>query len=178
MNEFLWDYEVCMDVLNELTRHCIFPSILGKLIVGVAQYFLSNWEIYIILTSILCIFICCGCMGHYAKIETLFLLFLKRKKTKAKAAQTKCPSRYHRRRPSNLLQDYQRRQRKNIWLETHIWHAKRFHMKEAWGYNLADYPNDKSIRAAYRSSAHHAILQVGLYICLFLKTFFSRPSVL
>ncbi|MCP9258126.1 hypothetical protein DINM_002644 [Dirofilaria immitis] len=37
-------------------------------------------------------------------------------------------SRFWRRRPRNLLLNYIRRQRKHIWLETHIWHAKRFRM--------------------------------------------------
>ena len=43
----------------------------------------------------------------------------------------KRPSRKYRRRPSNLLLEYERRQKEakgGKWLETHIWHAKRFHM--------------------------------------------------
>jgi ribonuclease P/MRP protein subunit POP1 len=40
----------------------------------------------------------------------------------------KKPSRKYRRRPSNLLQEYNRRQREHKWLETHIWHAKRYIM--------------------------------------------------
>ena len=43
----------------------------------------------------------------------------------------KKPSRKYRRRPSNLSSDYQRRQKGaigGVWLETHIWHAKRYHM--------------------------------------------------
>lgn len=39
-------------------------------------------------------------------------------------AKTKRPSRKYRRKPNNLLKDYIRRQKKNVWLETHIWHAK------------------------------------------------------
>lgn len=38
----------------------------------------------------------------------------------------KRPSRRYRRRPQNLLSEYNRRQRNHIWLETHIWHAKRY----------------------------------------------------
>lgn len=39
-------------------------------------------------------------------------------------AKTKRPSRKYRRKPSNSLKEFIRRQRKNIWMETHIWHAK------------------------------------------------------
>jgi len=38
----------------------------------------------------------------------------------------KKPSRKHRRRKSNLLSEYNRRQGTCKWLETHIWHAKRY----------------------------------------------------
>ena len=75
--------------------------------------------------------------------------------------KTKRPSRRHRRRPSNLLQEYSRRQRNHIWLETHIWHAKRFHMTEAWGYKIPLHPNDKGVRAAYRAAARDCLLHVG-----------------
>ncbi len=72
----------------------------------------------------------------------------------------KKPSRKHRRRPANLLEEYNRRQRTFVWLETHIWHAKRFHMTERWGYRLALFPNDRSYRACYRAAANHCLLQV------------------
>ena len=38
----------------------------------------------------------------------------------------KKPSRYHKRRPKNLTAEFTRRQRRVRWLETHIWHAKRY----------------------------------------------------
>ena len=81
--------------------------------------------------------------------------------------KTKRSSRKYRRRPQNLLQEYNRRQRKNVWLETHIWHAKRFHMTDKWGYKIANYPNDKSFRACYRAVAKHCLLQdISYYNCL------------
>ena len=61
------------------------------------------------------------------------------------------PSRRFRRRPSNLLAEYNRRQRSVAWLETHIWHAKRFHMTRAWGHALPDTPTDKCWRQTFRS---------------------------
>ncbi|XP_049873943.1 ribonucleases P/MRP protein subunit POP1 [Pectinophora gossypiella] len=71
----------------------------------------------------------------------------------------KRPSRKYRRRPANLLEEYNRRQKRNIWLETHIWHAKRFHMIERWGHRLAHAPCDKAFRACYRASSAHCLLQ-------------------
>ncbi|CAK1545025.1 unnamed protein product [Leptosia nina] len=71
----------------------------------------------------------------------------------------KRPSRKFRRRPTNLLEEYTKRQRRIAWLETHIWHAKRFHMIERWGYRLAYRPCDKAFRACYRASSAHCLLQ-------------------
>ncbi|CAH0729854.1 unnamed protein product, partial [Brenthis ino] len=71
----------------------------------------------------------------------------------------KRPSRKHRRRPTNLLEEYNRRQKRNVWLETHIWHAKRFHMVERWGHRLPYRPCDKAFRACYRATSAHCLLQ-------------------
>ncbi|XP_066991529.2 ribonucleases P/MRP protein subunit POP1 [Anabrus simplex] len=84
--------------------------------------------------------------------------------------KSKRPSRKHRRRPQNLLLEYNRRKRKFAWLETHIWHAKRFHMVQKWGYKLANFPNDKTYRACYRASANHCLLQdISCYCCIELS---------
>lgn len=74
-------------------------------------------------------------------------------------AKQKRPSRKYRRKPTNLMREYIRRQRKNIWLETHIWHAKRFHMTELWGYKLPLKSCDKTYRSNYRASAKHCLIQ-------------------
>ncbi|XP_045495916.1 ribonucleases P/MRP protein subunit POP1 [Colias croceus] len=82
----------------------------------------------------------------------------------------KRPSRKYRRRPANLLEEYTRRQRRIVWLETHIWHAKRFHMVERWGYRLAHRPCDKAFRACYRASSAHCLLQdISYYIPVQVK---------
>lgn len=79
----------------------------------------------------------------------------------------KRPSRRYRRRPRNLLSEYSRRQRNKIWLETHIWHAKRFHMVEKWGYRIASYANDKCFKANYRAVAKHCLMQdISYYTCI------------
>lgn len=54
------------------------------------------------------------------------------------------------RRPHRLLRDYARRQRQFAWLETHIWHAKRFHMISRWGYKLV--PSSTSFLLLFRAA--------------------------
>ncbi|XP_016843556.1 ribonucleases P/MRP protein subunit POP1 [Nasonia vitripennis] len=81
--------------------------------------------------------------------------------------KTKRPSRKYRRRPKNLLLEYNRRQRNKFWLETHIWHAKRFKMIEKWGFKLADHSNDRCFRASYRAVTNHCLIQdISYYTCL------------
>ncbi|KAH8374192.1 hypothetical protein KR200_004455 [Drosophila serrata] len=83
---------------------------------------------------------------------------------------SKRPSRKYRRRPKNLLREYIRRQRRHVWLETHIWHAKRFHMVDRWGHRLPLASCDKTYRACYRASAQHCLLQdISFYGCVELR---------
>ncbi|XP_011504247.1 PREDICTED: ribonucleases P/MRP protein subunit POP1 [Ceratosolen solmsi marchali] len=81
--------------------------------------------------------------------------------------KSKRPSRKYRRRPYNLLLEYNRRQRNKFWLETHIWHAKRFQMIEKWGFKLANYSNDRCFRANYRAVINHCLIQdISYYTCI------------
>ncbi|XP_061571759.1 ribonucleases P/MRP protein subunit POP1 [Cololabis saira] len=82
-----------------------------------------------------------------------------------KKQPAKNKSRKARRRHGNLLLEFNRRQRKNIWLETHIWHAKRFHMVKKWGYCLGERPTYKCYRPCYRAMSSHALLQDLSYLC-------------
>ncbi|XP_076850773.1 ribonucleases P/MRP protein subunit POP1-like isoform X2 [Brachyhypopomus gauderio] len=84
---------------------------------------------------------------------------------KEKKEQSKTKSRRARRRHGNLLLEFNRRQRKNKWLETHIWHAKRFHMLKTWGYCLGDTPTYKCYRASYRAMSSGCLLQDLSYHC-------------
>ena len=63
-------------------------------------------------------------------------------------------SRKKRRRPKNMVRDFTKRQVSKRWLETHLWHAKRMHMENMWGYRLAKRPCDKSFRSTYRAFLH------------------------
>ncbi|NXJ74075.1 POP1 protein, partial [Trogon melanurus] len=84
---------------------------------------------------------------------------------KKEQSKTKC--RKARRRHINSVAEFNRRQRKNIWLETHIWHAKRFHMVKKWGYCLGNSPTEKCYRACYRAMTKHCLLQdLSYYCCL------------
>jgi ribonuclease P/MRP protein subunit POP1 len=64
--------------------------------------------------------------------------------------RSKC--RKHRRKLKFLLNHYERRQRENKWMETHVWHAKRFAMEELWGFKVPYRSRDKACRTVYRLS--------------------------
>lgn len=49
------------------------------------------------------------------------------------------------------------------WLATHLFHAKRFHMANLWGYRLPLSPTLKSFRASYRAARRKAILSDTSY---------------
>ncbi|KAJ8290957.1 hypothetical protein GJAV_G00019650 [Gymnothorax javanicus] len=84
-------------------------------------------------------------------------------KEKKELSKRKC--RKARRRHGNLLLEFNRRQRKNVWLETHIWHAKRFHMVKKWGYCLGVQPTYKCYRPCYRAMSKGCLLQELSYYC-------------
>ena len=76
----------------------------------------------------------------------------------------KRPSRKYRRRVTNLVKEYERRKRLldgKMWLETHIWHAKRFHMSESlYGYRLAIHDNVKCKRNVLKCLKKYSCIHV------------------
>ena len=71
-------------------------------------------------------------------------------------------SRKQRRKPRCLRGNSVRRERgKALWLETHLWHAKRMHMTDHYGYRVAESANDKGVRQAYRSMQYGCLLSVS-----------------
>ncbi|GAA5859154.1 hypothetical protein JCM8547_008891, partial [Rhodosporidiobolus lusitaniae] len=68
-----------------------------------------------------------------------------------------------RKRPGLKAQIFLKRQQKKIWLETHVWHAKRMHMTEIWGHRLAEKPTAKAFRASYRAAQHGALVHDASY---------------
>ncbi|KAI0087814.1 NUC188 domain-containing protein [Irpex rosettiformis] len=63
-------------------------------------------------------------------------------------------------------QELLKRQRDKVWLESHLWHAKRMHMEDMWGYRLATTPTEKSFRPSHRASVHGSILHDASYLGL------------
>lgn len=80
--------------------------------------------------------------------------------------KSKRPTRKYRRKPVSLRTEYAQRVAgsKPGWLETHLWHAKRFHMVTRWGYRLPWSPCDKSYRACYRATSKYCLLQDVSYL--------------
>lgn len=62
---------------------------------------------------------------------------------------------------------YSKRQRDFVWLTTHIWHAKRFHMIKRWGYQIPLSPTQKCFRAVNRTARCHSLISdTSYYDCL------------
>ncbi|KAI8986191.1 POP1-domain-containing protein [Trametes punicea] len=79
-----------------------------------------------------------------------------------KALGRSMPKRSKKNQPSRTSR-FLRRQKDKTWLETHIWHAKRMHMDNMWGYRLAITPTEKSFRPSHRASVHGSILHDASY---------------
>ncbi|KAJ3341849.1 hypothetical protein HDU93_003970 [Gonapodya sp. JEL0774] len=56
----------------------------------------------------------------------------------------------------SVTEDFARRANRpgQIWLETHVWHAKRMHMGVVGGFKVSLHPNDKSTRATHSHALH------------------------
>lgn len=125
----------------------------------------QKYSLFNLLHNIFCLFFHRLSISEYIDISVSFLLQRERSLQagpKKKKEQAKRKSRKARRRHGNLLLEFNRRQRKNIWLETHIWHAKRFHMVKKWGYCLGNKPTYKCYRSCHRAMSGHCLLQVTL----------------
>ncbi|BGP27943.1 ribonuclease P/MRP protein subunit [Rhodotorula toruloides] len=69
----------------------------------------------------------------------------------------------HRQKPGIKAALFRQRQQSKLWLETHVWHAKRMHMTEIWGHRLAETPTAKAFRSSYRASHHGALVHDASY---------------
>lgn len=84
-------------------------------------------------------------------------------------SRSKC--RRHRRKTRYLLNQFELRQKKHgVWMETHIWHAKRFKMQERWGVKYPVRCSDKSDRSTYRLAQHDSAIIMD-------KSFFSHFQI-
>lgn len=53
--------------------------------------------------------------------------------------------------PPKSKPKFVKRQRDKVWLPTHVWHSKRAHMVNRWGFSVVDRPSEKSYRATHRA---------------------------
>lgn len=60
---------------------------------------------------------------------------------------------------------FSHRQKEFVWLPTHIWHAKRFHMMKNWGYQIPFSPNQKCFRATSRTAKQGCLAYETSYYC-------------
>lgn len=67
-------------------------------------------------------------------------------------------------RGSGRTQKFRNRQKNKTWLETHLWHAKRMHMLDIWGYRLAVRPTEKSFRPSHRAAVHGSTINDVSYM--------------
>jgi ribonuclease P/MRP protein subunit POP1 len=64
-------------------------------------------------------------------------------------------TRRYKRRPEKALQAKTARKHSGLrWLASHIWHAKRMHMRAAWGIKVAERRTDKGRRASLMAAEH------------------------
>ena len=74
-------------------------------------------------------------------------------------------NRRKKRRNKNIYQ--QRGNQKPYWLETHIWHAKRAHIKKLWSYCIPMNPSNKGDRALYKANQYLCtIIDKSYYSCV------------
>jgi hypothetical protein len=79
--------------------------------------------------------------------------------------------RKHIRKNHRLVTAFKMRAAKGRWLNTHLWAAKRMKMVSYSGFKIAETPNDKSFRSAYRHFRHNACLMDYSYLqCLVIQT--------
>ncbi|CAL8129569.1 unnamed protein product [Orchesella dallaii] len=104
------------------------------------------------------------------------------KKSSGSVKKVNKPSRFHRKRPEVSILEYNYRQLRSPdkprWLESHVWHAKRFHMIPLWGMMIPRAPTSKSFKALYNASNNNAIMQDLSYLRCLMLTGNSKSEVL
>ncbi|KAI9187583.1 Ribonucleases P/MRP protein subunit pop1 [Blastocladiella emersonii ATCC 22665] len=60
-----------------------------------------------------------------------------------------------------------RQERNGTWLETHLWHAKRFHMESMFGWKVPVAPTQKGARAMYRAAKYATVATDLSYLALY-----------
>lgn len=76
----------------------------------------------------------------------------------------KNPTRAAKRNQSSLRNPNKRFKHKHTWLETHMWHVKRFHMSPMWGFMLPTHSTQRGNKAVHRFSHNQAIVHDASYM--------------
>ncbi|GFT69311.1 hypothetical protein NPIL_448761 [Nephila pilipes] len=96
----------------------------------------------------------------------------RRLRTQNQNSVTKTKSKkVHKSKPKDLREEYASRSKPDrIWLENHIWFAKRFKMDILWGYHIPIYCHDKKIGSSHEAVTNRAMLQdLSYYSCIELE---------
>lgn len=80
------------------------------------------------------------------------------------------------RKKHRLLLSYKMRSDKVKWLNTHLWAVKRMRMCEYSNYKIAETPNDKGFRSAYRNFRNNACLIDYSYLQCLTITMIKNES--
>ncbi|KAI6227973.1 Ribonuclease P/MRP protein subunit POP1 containing protein [Aphelenchoides besseyi] len=89
----------------------------------------------------------------------------------------KAPSRLRRRRPNNLRKEYERRESGEFrWLETHVWHAKRFEMTNLWNFKIPLRCYQRGVRPLIRKLDDGAVMFDDSYYRLLRFRFFTSDQ--
>ncbi|KAI6242864.1 Ribonuclease P/MRP protein subunit POP1 containing protein [Aphelenchoides fujianensis] len=88
----------------------------------------------------------------------------------------KAPSRFWRRRPTNLQKEYDRRAAgEHRWLQTHVWHAKRFEMIKLWGFKVPLRCYQRGVRPFVRKANEEVVMFDDSY-CRLLRFRFQSAE--
>ena len=72
--------------------------------------------------------------------------------------------------PSGNLK-YSKRQRHFVWIPSHVWHAKRFHMIKRWGYQIPLAPTQKCFKPIHRASKCDTVsYETSYYGCMIVES--------
>lgn len=82
-------------------------------------------------------------------------------------SETTSKCRKHKLKKKHFLKSINRRRIKTNWLETHIWHAKRFRMTTLFNRKLAFSRADKSLKACLKYSKYSVLFTTSLILSLY-----------
>ena len=90
--------------------------------------------------------------------------------------KSKCKK--HKKKKMYLKTSLIRRARKQNWLETHIWHSKRFTMGKSFGYTIAEKRRDKGFKACFKYAKYYSCVYDASYFnFIFIENFIEEKNL-